>query len=207
MAATEPSLESQPTCLNLPPLRVAHVLLYLAVASAYLMVAMSHRLNPPAVLRSAADERYRRIIEAPPALGSAATTTVFVLLIVWTVQRRRAWTEPGHWIALWLVWICVAPYCTNQLFQLIRIIAGVGLRDDWTNFYPWASSFTHCDTCRLRSSSRAPRLVGTASRTPGRGGCILRVLESGCSSVHQWHLCHTNGARTFTQCCPGSFRT
>ena len=88
---------------GLPPLRVVHVLLYLAVASVYLTAALSHEWNPSSDLRSASDETYRRLVVAPPALWNAATTTVVILLVVWTIQRRRAWTEPGHWIALWLV--------------------------------------------------------------------------------------------------------
>jgi hypothetical protein len=110
------------------------------VASITLVFAMSPRWNPAEDLRSASGGTYRRLIVTPPALCNAAVITTVILLFVWTIQRRCAWTEPGHWIALWFVWQGVAPYCTTQLFQVVRILSGVRLEDDWTTFYPWSKA-------------------------------------------------------------------
>ena len=142
MDATHETAESSNKSADrdLPPLRLAHLLLYLVVASVYLTMAKSHRWNPPVDLRAAADSRYWQIISTPPALWNAATTTVVILLFVWTCQRRSVWREPGHWIALYLVWNRISPHIGNYLFQLVRILSGVSLKDDWSHFWPWAKS-------------------------------------------------------------------
>jgi hypothetical protein len=124
----------------LPPLRLVHLLLYIVVASIYLTVAMSRHWNPPVTLLAASDARYWQIISTPPALWNAATTTVVILLFTWTCQRRNVWREPGHWLALWFVWNWIERYIGNYLFQLVRILARVGLKDDWSHFWPWAKS-------------------------------------------------------------------
>jgi hypothetical protein len=136
---TSESLAENPD-RDLPPLRLVHLLLYLVVASVYLTMAMSWRWNPSEDLRAAADGRYWQIISTPPALWKAATTTIVILLFVWTCQRRRVWCEPGHWLALYFVWNGIAPAIGNHLFQMVRILSGTGLKDDWSHFWPWAKS-------------------------------------------------------------------
>lgn len=140
MDAASESVESSKQCAdrNLPPLRLAHLLLYVAVASVYLAMAMSWRWNNSEDMR-ASDPRYWHIISTPPALWNAATTTVVILLVCWTFQRRDVLRQPGHWLALVYVWNPIGLYLDDPLFQLVRVLAGVGLKDDWSNFYPWAS--------------------------------------------------------------------
>lgn len=140
-AAPEPA-ESSEKCVdpNLPPLRLVHLLLYVVVASVYLAMAMSWRWNHSSDMRAPADPRYWQIVSTPPALWNAATTTVVILLFVWTCQRCRVWCEPGHWLALWFVWNLIGRYIGNCMFQLVRILVGVGLQDDWSHFWPWVKS-------------------------------------------------------------------
>lgn len=142
MDAASETVESTKQCADrsLPPLRLTHLFLYIVVASAYLAMAMSWRWNPSDTINGSVDPRYWHIVSTPPALWNAATTTVVILLVCWTFQRRNVLREPGHWLALYFVWTGIAPAIDSQLFQLVRIISGVGLRDDWSHFWPWAKS-------------------------------------------------------------------
>jgi len=124
-----------------PPLRLTHLLLYMAVCSVSLAVAMSPAGNPPLSLREAADPRYRRIIVVPDALLWAATITVFLLLVVWTCQRRRVWNQPGHWIAAWLIWQLVGYYPCHELVMLGKWLTGVETADDMIEYWKWAKGF------------------------------------------------------------------
>ncbi|MCI0333306.1 MAG: hypothetical protein L0228_08800 [Planctomycetes bacterium] len=119
-----------------PPLRLAHLLLFMAVCSIFLLVATSPQLaGPPRDLREAADWRYRRIITVPTAMLNAANTTVVILLVVWTWRCRRVWNQPGHWMALWWLWQMISPWCEVQLYSLTKWLAGVDTTDEIIQFW------------------------------------------------------------------------
>jgi hypothetical protein len=121
-----------------PPLRLVHLLLFMAVCSVFLSIAISPQFaSPPRDLREAADPRYRRIIAVPDAMLDAATATVLILLVVWTCRRRRVWNLPGHWIALWLLWQKVSLHCVRPLVGLAKWLAGVQSADDMIQFWEW----------------------------------------------------------------------
>ncbi len=113
------------------PFRLVHLLLYVVVCSVFLVDATSPQFMGPARdLREAADWRYRRIIATPVAMLDAANATVLLLLACWTCRRRRVWNEPGHWIAMWWLWQKVSPWCVQQLFTIVRWVAGIDTTDE-----------------------------------------------------------------------------
>lgn len=125
---------------TLPPLRLAHLLLYMAVCSVFLFLATARpSAGQPLTQRAAANAAYRQVIAVPGAMLNAASVTVFVLLVAWTYQRRRTWREPGHWIALWTAWTFVSLPCVRQLVSAAKWLAGVRTADDMIAFWQWGN--------------------------------------------------------------------
>lgn len=89
-----------------PPLRLAHLLLYMAVCSVFLTIVTLPQVRDSIFLVKVATAEYRmtvRIHTAAFAIIFSATLTVFILLVTWWVKGKRVWNQPGHWMAVWLV--------------------------------------------------------------------------------------------------------
>lgn len=124
-----------------PPLRLVHLLLYVAVCSVFLFAETSPRFaRAPRDLREAADWRYRQIIRLPDALLDSANVTVLVLLAAWTFAGRRVWNEPGHLLVLWWVWGHVSPACESQWMSVAEWLAGVRTSQEFIQFWNWAKA-------------------------------------------------------------------
>ena len=89
-----------------PPLRLAHLLLCIAVCSAYLTIVTLPQITDAIFAVKVATPEYRmtmRINAAAFAIIFSATLSVFILLVTWWRQGKRVWNHPGHWMAVWLV--------------------------------------------------------------------------------------------------------
>ena len=129
------------TRIDPPPLRLVHLLLYMAVCSVFLFAATSQQFaSPPRDLREASDWRYRRIIAMPRVMLDSANTTVLILLVVWTCRGRRVWNQPGHWLALWWFWQWFSPMCESWLMSIAEWLAGVETTEEFIQFWEWAKS-------------------------------------------------------------------
>ena len=122
-------------------------------AARYLSVAMSRRLSPAIDLHQAADERYRRIIEVPGTCwGCGHNLSLYFPCCLDCSGAAGCGISPAIAIAMWVVCGTVSIIACGSYSQLTRVLAGVGLHDDWTVFWQWAKSIYAMQSCRLRCS-------------------------------------------------------
>lgn len=123
-----------------PPLRVVHLLLYMAVSSVYLAFVTLPQIRERVTARLPASgfQEQWRVRLTLEGLVYSATITICILLVIWWLRGWRVWDQPGHWIALWVSWDAVSLHCVRQVVALAKSLAGVQSADDMLRFWEWA---------------------------------------------------------------------
>jgi hypothetical protein len=141
---TDPPVKPPSLCRrpDPPPLRLVHILLFVAVYSAFLAFVglphMRHVLG--AYMGPIGFEARVRIEAVARGVCLSALMTVAVLTLVWWLRGFLVGNLPGHWLALWSVWCMISTFCVVELIEFGRWLFVVRSADDYIRMWDWAKS-------------------------------------------------------------------